>query len=91
MRDNGTGATHRLRADGAGFPAAAWNRGLAAAFPTLFSLLWADALGPQHAVYRASICRASAGVATLSPSRSMMRTAFSTSAALLGANSPLPR
>src|SRR5258708_17827304 len=41
--------------------------------------------------YLASIVRASAGVAALSPSSSMILTAFSTSAALLGASSPLPR
>src|SRR5260221_11078592 len=41
--------------------------------------------------YLASIVRASAGVAALSPSSSMILTAFSTSAALLGASWPLPR
>jgi hypothetical protein len=45
----------------------------------------------QAGRHLASIFRASSGVATLSPSNSMMRAAFSTSAALLGASSPLLR
>jgi hypothetical protein len=46
---------------------------------------------PAPCRYLPSICRASAGVATLSPSSSMIRAAFSTSAALLGASWPLAR
>src|SRR5215475_15470249 len=41
--------------------------------------------------YLASNFRASAGVAGTSPSSSMILTAFSTNAALLGASRPLPR
>src|SRR5262249_24119286 len=41
--------------------------------------------------YLASNFRASAGVAGASPSSSMILTAFSTNAALLGASRPLPR